>query len=53
MMDIDAILQLMRLCSIAQVRAELERLKKSSEWDDAETLRALQRTYENAFRQPK
>lgn len=48
-MSIDEILQLMRLCSIAQVRAELDQLKR----ENKQAYDEFQAFWERAFRQPK
>lgn len=45
-MSIDEIINLMRLCSIAQVRKVMEHMAP-------EELRVIQRFYETCFRQPK
>lgn len=53
-MTITELLNLIRQCNLAQVRAELERLQHPNpSFGSPEDYVVIQRFYENCFRQPK
>lgn len=52
-MNIEAFIQLLRTCNLAQVRAELEKMKKLNTVTDQQMFTFLENFYQRASRQEK